>query len=527
MVINPTTTIKLFAGVPLDNTYNNTLYFANQAAQLAYFNSLTPVKTFNQQMYQRVNAGVFEARCKADDIYNVNYMAFQNAGFGTKWFYAFVKSVEYVNNNNARVTFEIDVMQTYFFDITREQCYVERCHSVTDNIGDNILPEPVAVGEYVFQNYINLFKNSLSEWLIAIEICDVSGDEVDGKIYDGVYCGATVIVFPTTAGGIASANEFLGAFTQKPESVLMVYMLPRLALNISGTISDDGVRLGSTSAGNSAVRVCDAITGLETFQGYQPKNKKLYTYPYNYYHVDNGDGSAMPTRYEFFTNLTPTFEIQLNIVPPVQLKLMPRNYKGAVASETGNAYLSAEFLSLGNLPIGGWNYDTYKAWQAQNALPLALKAAAGVAGLVVGAFTGGAGLALGAVSLAGMTASVISEDYQASIQADTCKGNYSCGNVAFSHGESSFFGGRCHITRDYAIMIDKYFDRFGYKQGRLMLPPQAVRPHWTYVKTIGCEVKGNCPADDIKKICSIYDAGITFWRNASEIGNYSLDNSPV
>ena len=31
--------------------------------------------------------------------------------------------------------------------------------------------------------------------------------------------------------------------------------------------------------------------------------------------------------------------------------------------------------------------------------------------------------------------------------------------------------------------------------------------------------------DDVRKICSIYDSGITFWKNPSEVGNYSLDNS--
>ena len=45
--------------------------------------------------------------------------------------------------------------------------------------------------------------------------------------------------------------------------------------------------------------------------------------------------------------------------------------------------------------------------------------------------------------------------------------------------------------------------------------------------TNGCVLKGNAPADDIRKICSIYDDGITFWKNPSEVGNYSLDNSLV
>ena len=48
-------------------------------------------------------------------LYNCNYLAFQNASFGGKWFYAFIDSVEYVNNVTSEVTYTIDVMQTWHF----------------------------------------------------------------------------------------------------------------------------------------------------------------------------------------------------------------------------------------------------------------------------------------------------------------------------------------------------------------------------------------------------------------------------
>ena len=37
MYIEPNTTIKLYSGVPLDNTYNHTLYFASESEQHSYF----------------------------------------------------------------------------------------------------------------------------------------------------------------------------------------------------------------------------------------------------------------------------------------------------------------------------------------------------------------------------------------------------------------------------------------------------------------------------------------------------------
>ena len=61
MEIRPTTVVKLFSGVPLNNTYSDTLYFSSLSAQSAYFGGLTPVKTFTSNYYQRVNKGQFEA----------------------------------------------------------------------------------------------------------------------------------------------------------------------------------------------------------------------------------------------------------------------------------------------------------------------------------------------------------------------------------------------------------------------------------------------------------------------------------
>ena len=83
------------------------------------------------------------------------------------------------------------------------------------------------------------------------------------------------------------------------------------------------------------------------------------------------------------------------------------------------------------------------------------------------------------------------------------------------------------ITRTSAKSIDDYFTKYGYATRRLKIPNRNSRPHWNYVKTIGMELNNNeCPTDDARKICAIYDKGITFWKNASEVGDYSLDNSP-
>ena len=148
MFIEPNTNIRILKNVPLDNTYKHTLYFSNETDQANYFIGLTRHNLTNQT-YQRVRKGVSRVSIKAESLYDCNYIMFQNASFGDKWFYAFITSVEYVNNIVSEITFEIDVMQTWFFDFNLRECYVEREHTVTDNIGDNIVTEPVDIGDII------------------------------------------------------------------------------------------------------------------------------------------------------------------------------------------------------------------------------------------------------------------------------------------------------------------------------------------------------------------------------------------
>ena len=76
-------------------------------------------------------------------------------------------------------------------------------------------------------------------------------------------------------------------------------------------------------------------------------------------------------------------------------------------------------------------------------------------------------------------------------------------------------------------MIDDYFDLYWYSIKRVKIPNRNVRDNWCYTKTIGCHVCGAIPNDDLTAIESIYDKGITFWKNADKIGDYTLPNKTL
>lgn len=528
--IQPNSTIRLYTGIPLDSGYSDTLWFSTLSDQTSFFMQNTYLKRqFSQQTYQRVNEGVFEASCSADEIYDVNYMAFQNSSYGNKWFYAFVTKVEYRNNSNAYVYFVIDVLQTYLFDIQREQCFIERQHTISDDLYEHLLPENLEIGEYMYDNYQKISAPLLNNYVIIIMVSDVSTN-VDGKIYDRVYSGAKLWVFPLTSGAITNINALLDNYRERPESILTIYMTT--AFNIGATaynqLTDSGLELatnihdgesGSISIGNYAPHQ------VSDFDGYTPTNKKVLSYPYNYLHVDNNSGSALALRFEFFSSQNPNLYVEGNVLPPVQIKLSPKNYK---FQDTNLApSLGTEYLTLTSFPLCSWSYDSFRAWLAQNSIPVAIGVGGSVLAGLATIATGGALAPVAIGVIGGTVASIGKQATEASIKADPCRGDVQNGNLNYAVGRQAFYVARARITREYAIMIDKFFTMYGYKINNVALPNLHARPHFTYIKTIGFKCHGACPNDAIIKWQQIFDTGVTWWVDASEVGNYSVDNKPV
>lgn len=539
MYVQPSTNIKLLAGVPLDNTQEHTIYFETEPAQRSYFQSKAK-KNLTSQTFQRVDRGVARLQVPIGDIYDCNYMMFQNSLFSSKWFYAFVTSVEYINNEVSEIRFEIDYHQTWLFDYELKECYIDRQHTETDAIGDNIVPEPVALGEYVFNKrpavseaYQRLnFPNAnntydYSTMAVIIAIVDVRGTASQGNIYDGIYGAAELWAYKVN--DFTAINDKITSYLQSPDSILSIYMVP--LASIVQVVPDGGVKLLTGTKGASSRHVGVALTGYEQLDGYVPRNKKLYTYPFNYFQVDNGSGRALSLRYEFFEDLRPYLITRATITQPVQVALWPAGYKNAGQRSDGalitDEPLLTESLELNNFPMCSWNVDTYKAWVAQSSVPLALDTAAAVGQTAISATFSTNPAAAAASGGLSIVSNMLSQAYANSIAADMCKGAFNNGGVNCASGYQTFYGGRVSITADMAKRIDDFMDYFGYQINELRVPNRAARPHWTYIKTASCVLSGGVPNDDMQRIIESYNRGITWWRSGAEVGNYSLDNRAV
>ena len=530
MYIEPNTEIRILKECPLDTTYEHTIFFSSPSDQEAYFKSLTKFP-LDKQSYQRVKRGYMRVAIPAEKLYDCNYLMFKNTGFeSSRWFYAFIKSVEYVNNTTSEIEFELDVMQTWYWDYDLQKCFVEREHSATDNIGDNLVPESLELGEYV-ADYLSGTNMLAPTSLVVASTFKAVGDDpehtttfedVHSTYYGGMFSGLHYTVFPNNQSGAEACGQFIASAGAKSDGIVSVFIMPTIM------ITEDGGQPKTFT-----LPVQKSITSLGSY--HEVKNNKLFTYPYNFLYVTNLQGNGASFRYEFFNDSACNFTVTgtMNCTPEVVLA--PNNYKGVSVNLD-------EKMTLGGYPQLPFNTDTFRTWLSQNALALPLNAlsttlttaqsvssASAIAstaklGSMASATAGVTATfapVIGAIAVAGILAQV-SQHY---ILPDQSKGGAGSQTLASMRMLDYAFMNK-HITPEFAEIIDGYFSLYGYATHKVKVPNRAVRPYWTYTKTVGCVITGSIPCDDANKICGIYDKGITFWRSGANVGKYHLDNRP-
>lgn len=494
--MTPLTELIVCSNVPLDNTYSDTLTFGSLAAQEAFFKTKARFTFGNLGPVRLENA--IRVPKNADELFNCNYLMFRNANFGNKWFYAFITKIEYINVNMSVVNFDIDVMQTWKFDYTVKECFVEREHANSDAIGSNLIPENLELGEYVMREFVGTGLLS-SDWRIVVAATtDEGGGDVFGAMYSGIYSGLHYNVFDNAY----SVSSYLDALTTmgKADAIVSIFMMPRNMIDTGG--SDKPKELTFIVPKN-----------YEAIDEYKPRNNKLFTYPYNFLYATNNDGSEATFMYERFgggSNIT--FKLKGDMSSNPQVIVYPQNYKGV--AENYN-----EKMVISGFPQCAWTSDAFKAWLAQtassNSIGIMASAFTAVGGLATGnlgvAFAGGVGVA--------STLAKIQDHSRMPPQAHGQNGS----SINFAAGLKDFYVAHMYITVEFARQIDDFFDMFGYATHRLKVPNMTGRPSWNYVKCIESKIVGNVPFGDLAVIKANFDRGITFWHG-DYVGDYSRNN---
>lgn len=513
MYVEPNSTVYLMKNVPLDPTYQHTVLFSSRDSQANTFLGFTEAGlTFENQSYQRHGRGYLRVAKNVGELLNCNYMMFRNYNSEKlsydRWFYAFVTDVEYVNEATTLVRYEIDIMQTWLFDYSLDPVFVEREHSSTDTIGDNLLDENLEKGEYVFRSFNPSGQLGTSFGVVIYSTYDPNTKEnVTGGKYSNLYSAAKPFYFATPA----EANSFLDSCTadgKAPQCIVGVCMCPSIYASVF-----------TTPTVPSAWKVMEITKPYTDIDNYVPKNKKLFTYPYNFLYVTNLMGSNNEYRYELFN----TTKAKLNIggAPSLSMDVIcaPENYK-----ELEDKINFNEAIFLTDVPMCCYSVDAFNAWFAQNKgsyISGKVNQAVGA----IGQFATG-NIAGGAVSLVTGVSSTIGELRDKSVQPPNVSGTPAAGSL-YGQGAMDFWVGKVNIQQQYAIIIDQYWSKFGYPCRQIKVPNRNARANWNYVKTQGCEFTGSIPASDAESIKAIYDNGVTFWNDINKVGKYGDFTNPI
>lgn len=550
-------TITLLAGVPLDNTYRHSIYFASAAAQQSYFASkAVSGLSWTDCKYHRETASI-HVSASIEDCESVNYVMFQNTSYSNKWFYAFVTEHSYINANCTELKIQLDVLQTYFFDYKILPGFIERCHPTTDVIGDNIVAENLNLGEYVICDTSSGNESIFNKWcVVAYTTFDwTTWQPAAGQLDLGtsVYSGLKRTIIGEYEITRSSYN-YSANWIVNPENALLTLIRDHADL------VDGLVALIITPAyfeNHQAVSVLinkptARVTGLGANHQtkYIPRNNKLYTAPYTVVMMYDGSGSEKMYAFEDWNNNQyAKFRMYSDRAPEQTVLLIPEGYKGMNDTPGQvDSLNTSEMLIMGGFPQAAWVTDAFKTYIAQNKANLALSAAmatgkvvAGIAGVAsaIGGTAATAGLAAPAgAALAGASGTMLVSGVTdiTNLLADL---NDRSKEPPRSHGQTTGYSLMCVNEKafrayvltpkvEYCRIIDNYFDLFGYAQNKIGNININARPHWTYTKTRGAVAapagSNGCPAGALAAIQGIFDRGVTFWTNGADVGDYSLDN---
>ena len=459
-----------------------------------------------------------------------NYIAMRNYPYTNIWTFAFIDEIEYVNDNTCYIYYTIDDYHTWYQFLQYMDVFTVREHQ-DDSSVLNLIPEPVVPSQYVQEK---VYEYNLGEYDIVLCYTDPS-DQLTGYVAGRMASGAKIKHFPLrTPQGVVTMAQFFNeieAMQGDLGSIVSAFIYP------SRFISTTSAAENHAQYGFPVTQKWN-IPEITSIQGYTPKNKKCFTYPYVKIVVDNGEqfNTYRPERFHEHTVLAePVIGYNFNIVgcamPTAELSLYPIYYDG-YDDINGSSTLSQDMsskLPMGSFPQVAIPIDTYKSWLAQNQSSQVFQIISGLAtGGLNGGMSGGAvgGAVGGASAMLSGTLGFIGNQ----IAAEDAS-NHWAGSQGGSLDISQMLKGyHCQILvppRREIQAIDRFFSCYGYQLNSVGYPNRNTRQNWNYVQVRGTYVFGAVPNDALQRINDQFNDGVTIWHNYARYGDYQDYSNPL
>jgi hypothetical protein len=346
-VITPQTDLYLLK-CPLEISDINQLTFANATAQYNYFSSLPKIGVDNFT-YQRKDDTI-RYGANFDSLVEYNYVMYRNDAYSSKWFYAYITGMEYLNDNVTAISIKTDPFQTWQFNLTYKPCLIDREHTNNDAVGANTLPEGLELGEMICNGAVENFGSG-TDRCVVVEVSMIE-NEGDGQTLSYSWASGAHNAQPRVNGidrgtiplivgmesGWQNTPSYVTNFYDKAglsDAIVNVYMIPkslvgsynRLTLTLtkgSNTTSIDQLVIPESTS-NTTLMSTNTFSRPTSIRGFVPKNNKLFTYPYNYFNLSNNAGTCQPFRYEDFQGNI-TFKVEGTFGISGNTKAIPQNY---------------------------------------------------------------------------------------------------------------------------------------------------------------------------------------------------------
>ena len=524
--------------IRLEKDYANVLSY-NTSSMVALCTA-NAVQTFNHCTFLRHGENSIRLEMTYDNAIKCNYVAFQNPDYSNKWFFAFIDSVEYINDGDTKINYTIDEFSTWWDYWQPDECFIEREHTMDDTPGSNLIPEGLELGEYIQNGSVQNVSFNTDNLLIAMN----AQYEPDGTSWESMkVCGIPVPGCLTFYEDIMAWSVALREYAThaQVDTITSVYLIPASLID---TVNDCTLKFIYTHGEGTYTYYVFNGTGFpythsynisgrpSSINGYTPVNGKLLTAPFAGLLMYNMAGSSNFLGYEYFYDPTAPV-IRCQGVPTVggSIYSIPIAYKGDPIN-------FLEGISCGKFPSLGWSADIYTNWLTQNAVNIGTGIASGTFNMAIGAIgiaagseNGGEGLGTGFREIK----DTLGEIYQHSLAPLSSRGNVNQGDVFTAGGNNEVFVKPISITAQFARRIDKYFTRFGYQTNQTKVANQLGRKYWNFVKIAPGESIGHStnndyfsvPTSSMETINNIYRQGVTIWHDHANIGNYSLSNTIV
>lgn len=563
--IAPNSTIVFCKNVPFDRGHTHTVRFNSKSEQYTAIyncrkNSPDMSYVLSAQSYQRYDKNALRVQIVADNLYDCNYLMFQNTSFGNKWFYAFIDSVEYINNITSEVRYTIDVMQTYIFptDYRLKECFIEREHIYGDAIGKSLTPENIDLGEMIVHGD---GKHNFLKTRMYTVIMYVPNYDKDAKACSWIILSGGLPIVTTTSpseqytagirnqfgGGIATLVIPHETFPIDYAKVVQVCVAGINAISgtivgcfdIMGEMYDDNFTTQSlvkhtfsTSEAQNFVYANDPIPNNPQHK-YIPKNKKLFQSPFRKLIFTNGNGNNLELNWELFYERNSSgfpianFEYMHALLPDPTTVAYPAKYRGNFLNEVD----FENKCVIKDYPRQCYTEDSYSQWAAQNATALSLS----TLGSIVGTLVGGSNQRNAKARTASSAIENVMDAFaQAQKARDTPDSTTIQDNSPIINLLCDRFGYCWYdigVSGEMAEIIDNYFSMYGYAVNAVKTPNivgNQRRAGWNYIKMGECVIDSNeLPASAEEEISNIYKNGITFWEHITQVGDYTLNNSDL